>query len=133
MDNAAPPPPPGAYVPGQTPGVITWYKVYLTLMCLLFLLVGGAGGALVSGVFPVTADDLDGMPPEVMGTIYLVMGLAFMVPFAVALFLPRKPWAWIFHMVMICIGMTGCTIVASIPLLIFWLKPEVKGYFEQPV
>jgi nitrate/nitrite transporter NarK len=127
-----PPPQPGAYIPGKTPGVIIWYRVYLVLINLLFLFVAGLGAAVTFGWIPVTADDLDGMPPELMGGIYLVLGVAMMIPFVVALFLPRKPWVWVYHMVMICIGMTGCTIVASVPLLIFWLKPDVKGYFGKP-
>lgn len=125
----APPPQPGDYIPGKTPGAIIWYRVYLVVMCLMFLAVIAGGAVVLSGVFPITAEDLDGMPPQVLGSIYLIMGIAMMIPYALAFVLPRKPWVWIYHLVMICIGMTGCTIVASIPLLIFWLKPDVKGYF----
>ncbi|MDF1756127.1 MAG: hypothetical protein P1U89_25295 [Verrucomicrobiales bacterium] len=125
----APPPQPGDYIPGKTPGAIIWYRVYLVVMCLMFLAVIAGGAVVLSGVFPITAEDLDGMPPQVLGSIYLIMGIAMIIPYALAFFLPRKPWVWIYHLVMICIGMTGCTIVASIPLLIFWLKPDVKGYF----
>jgi hypothetical protein len=33
-------------------------------------------------------------------------------------------------MVLICIGMNSCCLLpASIPLLIFWIKPETKTYF----
>jgi hypothetical protein len=28
-----------------------------------------------------------------------------------------------------CIGLTSGTLVVCIPLLIFWLKPEVKAYY----
>ena len=96
-------------------------------MLLLMLLVVGIGIALI--VAPLSAEDLDGMPPDLMGGIYLAMGIVFTIPFLIALFLPRKPWTWIYHIVMICLGMTGCTLVFSIPLLIFWLKPDVKGYY----
>ena len=91
------------------------------------LFVAGIGVFFL--VAPFTAEDLDGMSPAVMGGIYIAMGVLFAIPFLIAFFIPRKPWAWTYHIVMICIGMTGCTIVASIPLLIFWLKPDVKGYF----
>lgn len=40
------------------------------------------------------------------------------------------PWLWTYDLVIICLGMTStCILPASIPLLIFWLKPETKRYF----
>lgn len=133
MDSAPPPPPvqPGSHIPGWKPGVIVWYKVYVGFMILMFLLLAAAGGVLFAEVFPLTAEDLDGMPPKELGILYLALGVIFAIPYLVALFLPRKKWVWVYHMVMICLGMTGCTIVASIPLLIFWLKPEVKAYYDE--
>ena len=127
MQPTAPPPAPGSYVPGEVPKVIVWYKVYLGVLSFLFFLVAAAGVFFL--LAPLSAEDLDGMPPEIMGGIYLVMGLIFLIPVVIAFFLPKTPGAWIYHLVMICIGMTGCTLVASILLLIFWIKPDVKGYF----
>ncbi|MDF1810850.1 MAG: hypothetical protein P1V20_01495 [Verrucomicrobiales bacterium] len=133
--ESAPPPhsplPPSNTASPETPGVILWYKVYLIVMCLMFICVAGLGAALMTGLFPVTAEDLDGMPPQFMGIIYTGIGVAILIPYVVALFLPRRQWTWIYHLVMICIGMTGCTIIASIPLLIFWIKPEVKDYYKR--
>jgi len=46
------------------------------------------------------------------------------------LFLRPKPWVWIYDLVIICMGMTSaCFLPAAIPLLIYWLKPEVKAHF----
>lgn len=109
------------------PAVIIWYKLYLAFLAFLFLLVA-VGGVFLT-LAPISADDLDGISPMLLGIIYLVMGLALAIPVIIGFFLPRKSWVWVYHLVMICIGMTGCTIVFSIPLLIFWLKPEVKTYF----
>jgi len=135
MNPSSPPPfsQPGGYLPGHKPGVIVWYYVYLVFTCLMFFCVVGVGAAFLSGLIPLTAEDLDGMPPQLIGGIYLGLGLVFLIPFVVAFFLPRRRWVWVYHLVMICIGMTGCTIVASIPLLIFWIKPEVKAYFNQDI
>jgi hypothetical protein len=76
-------------------------------------------------------------PPEaflVMGVIFVVMGLFFAVPCAAAVFLPPVPWAWIYHLVLICVGMTSvCCIPVCVPLLIFWIRPETKAYFGRPV
>ncbi|MCF6311480.1 MAG: hypothetical protein L3J39_03430 [Verrucomicrobiales bacterium] len=109
------------------PVVLIWYKVYLAFLGFLFLAVAGLGAVLM--LAPLEAEDLDGLPPELIGGIYLAMGLLLFAPVAFGFFLPKKPWVWVYHLVMICIGMTGCTIVFSIPLLIFWLKPEVKTCF----
>jgi hypothetical protein len=50
--------------------------------------------------------------------------------FVAALFLPRKRWAWVCHMVLICLGLTGCFFPASLPLLLFFIKPETQAYFN---
>ena len=61
----------------------------------------------------------------------LLVGLAFAIAFALVFVFPRKHWAWIYGLVLICIGMSSCCILpAAIPLLIFWLKPEVKSWFN---
>ena len=51
--------------------------------------------------------------------------------FAAPLFMPREKWVWIFDLVLICFGFTTCCLIpACIPLLIFWLKPEAKAWFN---
>ena len=61
------------------------------------------------------------------------IGSVFSALFVASFLLPPRPWAWIFHLVLICIGMTsGCTLPASVALLIFWLKPETRVYFGRP-
>jgi hypothetical protein len=125
-----PPPQPGMLYPGQKPAVLVWYKVYLAFMIALMVLVVGVGVFLFFA--PIPPEEFDGLSKEIMGGIYIALGIIFAIPPIIALFLPKRPWVWIYHLVMICLGMTGCTIVASIPLLIFWIKPEVKAYFNNP-
>jgi hypothetical protein len=37
---------------------------------------------------------------------------------------------WVYDLVVICVGMTSfCCMPVCIPLLIFWIKPEVRAYF----
>ncbi len=65
-----------------------------------------------------------------MGIIYGAIGLGLAVPFTMGAILKPRPWVWIFDLVLICIGMTSpCCMPASIPLLIFWIKPETRAYF----
>lgn len=134
-------PPPGGFPPGYgggpppsigTPPVITWFKVYAGLMALLYVLFMGVGIFLVvAGGTMQELDNLRGeVEPVIIGVLYTILGLVFAVVYAIGLFLPRKPWGWIMGIVLIALGMTSlCCLPATIPLLIFWLKPEAKAYF----
>jgi hypothetical protein len=66
-----------------------------------------------------------------MAALYVCCMLAAIV-FALPFVLPRRPWVWVYDMVVICIGLTSCCIMpAALPLLIYWIKPEVKAWFQQ--
>ena len=121
-------PPNAPYSASQSaPGVVIWYKVYLGFLAFLFLICVGVG--TIPLFLDVSEADLDGLPPALFAGIYMGVGIVFLIPCLVGFFLRRTPGAWIFHLIMICIGMTGCTLVFSIPLLIFWIKPEVKTWY----
>ena len=80
------------------------------------------------GTMAEAADDEAGLMFE--GTLYLLIGIVLCIPFAITPLLPAKPWVWIYGIVLIAIGMTSaCCLPATIPLLVFWIKPEVKSYF----
>ncbi|MFZ2653723.1 MAG: hypothetical protein WAX69_02295 [Victivallales bacterium] len=108
------------------PAVMTWYTIYCIVMAAIYLCVAVGGAAmLVAGIAKSVDSGL-----IVMGLVLAILGVVFMVPFGIAPFLRPQPWVWIYGLVLIAIGLTGCaTIPASIPLLIFWLKPETKAYF----
>jgi len=110
------------------PAVWTWYVVYCVAMAILYLFVIGAG------IFLLLADPVwleeDAMLLRVEGVLFLGLGLVLMVIFAIAPFLPKKPWVWIYGIVLIGLGMTSaCCLPATIPLLIFWIKPETQQFF----
>lgn len=65
-----------------------------------------------------------------MSAVFIILGLAFFVPYALAPFLPRKSWVWVFGLVLICLGLSSaCCLPVCIPLLIFWLKPDMKAFY----
>lgn len=122
-------------LPPSNPPVLTWFRVYAGgLTFIYFALIAVLTLTYFYG-FPrgFSEKDLNGMPPWVFQiywfvliAVCLVLGIAFLVSF----FLPRKPWAWVYDLVLICIGFTSaCCLPACIPLLIYWLKPEAKAYF----
>lgn len=105
-----------------------WFNIYSGFMSLIYLAVVGLGVLLLFGASVSKGKDAAEM--TIMGIVYGLIGLIFFLPFAIALFLPRKPWVWVYSLVLIIIGLMGCpTVFASVPLLIFWLKPETKAYF----
>lgn len=72
--------------------------------------------------------------PELLiqGFVFAAMGAIFTAAFLASFFLPRRPWAWVYNLVLISVGLTSCCCIpAAIPLLIFWIKPEVKGFFSK--
>jgi MFS family permease len=115
----------GSWEPLEPP-VWKWYRVYAGVMAAMYLLVTVAGVVLA-----VLAPDSDGEPfPRFIGLMYAVIGVPFAAAYLAAFFIPRAPWAWIYHLVLICIGLTSiCCMPATIPLLIYWLKPEAKQFF----
>ena len=106
-----------------------WYRVYCAILVVLYLLVTVFGAFLVFGA-PLKTSKYDEQELLIAGVIYAVLGAVFFLIFAVAFFLPPKPYNWIVGIVMIAIGMTSCCFVpVCVPLLIFWLKPETKAFF----
>jgi hypothetical protein len=115
-------------MPAGTPKVVVWFKVYAALFAALYLVV--AACSLV--FFLLDPAELDMARPEALltGAFLVVLGLVLAAAFALPFFLPPKPWLWIYDLVLICIGLTSpCCMPASIPLLIYWLKPEAKAFF----
>jgi hypothetical protein len=64
------------------------------------------------------------------GAVIAFLGFALAGAFVAALFLPPKPWVWVYHLVLICLGLSSvCCLPVCIPLLIQWLKPDVRTHF----
>lgn len=105
-----------------------WYRVYCGALATLYLLLAVAG--IVLTVVPIESREYDRDQLLIMGVIYAVLGAVFFFVFAVALFLPPKPYNWIVGIVMLAIGMTSCCLwPAIIPLFVFWIKPETQEFF----
>lgn len=119
--------PPKADTRGQ-PRVIGWYRGYAASMAMLYLIACGAGTMMLFQIDEGIADP-SGRPA---GVLVLVVSLVLAGLYTYAAIVPLKPWAWIVGLVAIAIGMTGCTIVFALPLLLYWLKPVTKAAFGRP-
>jgi hypothetical protein len=111
------------------PQAVGWFYVYSGAMALLYFLVTGMGIVLIamSSQIDMGADE---PPAAVLGGIYSCVAAPFFLAFLVPFVTRRSPWRWIYDLVLICLGLTSlCCMPASIPLLIFYLKPEVKAAY----
>lgn len=64
------------------------------------------------------------------GVLFIGLGVVLGGAYAAALFIPPQPWAWIYHLVLIGIGMTSCCCLPfSIALMVYWFKPETQAWF----
>lgn len=118
---------------GPTPGAVTWFKVYCGLLCVTYLLV--VLFCVPFFVWIVPESDMPAPLAVLFGGLMLGVGLVCLVACFLPFVLQPKPWVWVYDLVIICLGLTSaCFMVFSIPLLIFWLKPEVRRYFgREPV
>ncbi len=122
------PPEPATGYPPPKPGVWSWFIVYCVVQAILCLFIVGVGAIFF--VMDPAELEMEAVEARIMGTIYVGMGLALLVLYAIAPFLPRRKWVWVYDLVIICLGMTSCcTLPACIALLIFWIKPETRYFF----
>ena len=105
-----------------------WYRIYCGFMSALYLLVSGLGAFLV--IFALmNPENVESTEQLITGAIYLAVGVVLLIVFALGLLLPRKPYHWIYGIVLIALGLTSCCLwPATIPLLIFWIKSETQAY-----
>lgn len=110
------------------PPVLWWFRLYCLVLCVIYLLTALAGIPFLV----LSPADLD-MPPaaaRLVGSGLMIMGLGLLAASAAPLLLRPRPWVWVYNLVIICLGLTSaCFLPACIPLLIYWIKPEVKAHF----
>lgn len=118
-------------LPGETElgkKIWFWYRVFCAAMVIMNL------GIAVLGAFPLIAgiiiNDKESLEMIVAGSLYMVLGVIVAIPYAIGFFAPRKPWHWVYGIVLMAVSMMSCACWgASIPLLIYWIKPEGKWMF----
>ena len=117
------------------PGVIKWYRVYAATLAALYILI--ILGCAVGLFFSLRASPdfwraADTPPLLFYGYLVFLTGMSLVLggAYVTAFFIPRKPWAWTYHIVLICLGLSSaCFIPFCVPLLVYWLRPEAKAYF----
>ena len=116
----------------KKPQAILWYNVFCIASVVFYLLL------VVVGLFYILAAEgmARGKPEDLIalrlvGGIFLVFGLAMAVLYSCGLFFQKGNGGWIFGLVLIAISLTGICLIAGVPVLIFWIQPEVKEYLKR--
>ncbi|HEX8144020.1 MAG TPA: hypothetical protein VF553_15580 [Pyrinomonadaceae bacterium] len=108
------------------------FVAYCIFMALLYLFVAAIGGALLYLAQGSMAGGKDVAELRIQGVIFLFVGIALVIPYAIGPFVKGKSWGWVYGIVLIAIGLTSCCLwPATIPLIIHWVKPEMKAFFGQ--
>jgi hypothetical protein len=114
------------------PRVVFWFKVYAAALCLLLIPVGVMSWMLASSNggfgYPIGRWSLASMAAYAVSLCAWVM----VVSAIVLLFKSPRPKHWTLGLALICVGLlTPIFLPASIALIIFWLQPETKSYYER--
>lgn len=108
----------------ERPAVVIWFKIYCALLALIY--AGSALACLTLAFY--------GTEGLVIGVLLAGLCIVLAVISALPILLPARPWTWVYGVVLIAMGMTSaCLLPACIPLLIVWIRPEVKRYFGKVV
>ena len=117
----------------------------------VMLLAGVGMSVLFGGLFSIPlfsgSSTTSGSAAGELGVMLGIVGVAAVL--SLVLFLPPllmlgpgRPWLWVWQMVAAVLAMVGsCLLISSfgmifipaaIALLVFWVRPEVRAYCEQP-
>ncbi|MCU0659608.1 MAG: hypothetical protein MUF64_31380 [Polyangiaceae bacterium] len=120
--------PPG-YTPQDEgePAVVLYFRIYSGLVSLSSL---GIALFTVVGIIKQRAD------PDGVGLTLVFFAASSLGLFShlIGVLSPRRPWMHVVGIVILGLGLLSSCLswVVNLPLLIYWLKPEVKRWFDTP-
>jgi hypothetical protein len=118
--------------PTTRPKAIVWYQVYCSILAIMYLLVLLAGIILL--LVPATTLEMEEFEKLITAGICILLGLPLAAASILPLLVKPRPWLWIYGIVLIATGFTSCCFwPICIPLLVFWIKPDVQRYFGKNV
>jgi hypothetical protein len=112
--------------PSEVEVIVGWSRAYCRLLIVCNLLGSLFAGSLLSSSLRYGGGG-DSLAPIL--AFYTLVGIVQAGFVAVALFLPRTPQAWTYHVVVQCLGLWGCSLPFAVILLIHWFRPDVKAWF----
>ncbi|REJ75927.1 MAG: hypothetical protein DWQ47_09860 [Acidobacteria bacterium] len=105
--------------------VVFWFRVYSAGMLVLSLVPVAFG--LILFALSISRETRDPEGDLLAALIFGSAGLFLAGLSLVGVFIRRKPSAWSFGWFLIILGIISCILLpAAIPLLVYWLKPDLK-------
>lgn len=112
------------------PKIMPWYHAFCWLMALSNVGLCLLGIWMVRDPYPFESELFKPDLIREVGWMAVGMGAVFTVLHAAMTWLPVKPWAWVSHLINILVPLIFCCpAVICVPLLIAWMRPEVKAYY----
>ena len=115
----------------RPPEAVYYFRIYAALIILNLL--GVFGGGLFMMLKPLMSGASGGAATEdlIVGLVLVGSGFLPMVPHGLALFGGRRKWVYTLALVLIGINMlwVSCCLPITIPMLIYWMKPETKRWY----
>lgn len=113
------------------PRVIFWFRIYaaaMTALSLAVLSLAVASALSASGAITGAPGDAS---PYYVALLTLGASLVLAVLFAVATFVPYRPWGWSIGLLAIAMGLVSVSVFFAVPLLVLWVRPNVKAAFAR--
>ncbi|MEM1441780.1 MAG: hypothetical protein AAGF67_05525 [Verrucomicrobiota bacterium] len=110
------------------PKALAWFRFYLALLALFYLALIGLGVVFLT-IAPESLQ-MSGAQTALIGVVFVLLGILFLLAVLPAFSLPRRGGAWIYGLALIVLGMTSLVLLpVSLPLLMQWLRDPVKDWF----
>lgn len=132
MTNPYAAPSPESYGRDARPAVIVWFRIYAAVMTVASLAMLGL--AILMGyaaMQPEVALEANAAGAPLVAILLTLLAAALVALYGVATFVPFRPWGWSVGLVAISVGLTSGAVIFAIPLLVYWLKPQVKAAFAR--
>jgi hypothetical protein len=113
----------------EQPKTVMWFRIYAGALAVTYALTAVLGALMVlfGDNMPRHHQDL---PAKLEGVLYMVVAVPLCALFAVGVPSSRARWRWAFGFVLLAIGtMSCCCLPVVIPIMVMWLKPDVKEWF----
>lgn len=137
----APTPPPSAeppVAPVEPPRGFGLFRIFCLLSVLFqgaIFCLGGVGLWLATNPFAGQRGlDLANLAAVMFwsGLLLWLMAIPLMVAYAVAPFLPRRPWVWKFNLSLIGMGVISPVFFLAIPAGRRWAENEIRAWYGVP-
>jgi hypothetical protein len=103
------------------PRVIRFYKVYCVCLCIF-------GLSLLALAAFSRDEPISLLLVEMARRDLILLGFAYLLLHTVALVSIRKPWAWVYGVVVLALSATSCFSPFAIPLLIYWCRRDAVTF-----